>query len=256
MADSGQTDSQAFSLLLQEMPRIAEAVKAFPEAVQAQAFETLMNELRGGEGSPDRTASISLRAGRRGASTTGEGQALSRWRGQTGELRLVYPGVPGWALARCIARIGDLVGAASNNFFRLLGQLTPDAASPLLVVTEQEGMRRVHPNLKCLGVRILRGPSLDGDEPRFCIVEIAPPAPCLQARQVARTPVEMLNRRDEVRISRRAIDVELPATVLTASARPNKDRGADVIRELAFASRIATAEHKRHANLDRLSYIR
>ena len=33
--------------LLIEMPRIAEVVKAFPESVQARAFETLMAELRG-----------------------------------------------------------------------------------------------------------------------------------------------------------------------------------------------------------------
>jgi hypothetical protein len=36
-----------FDSLLAEMPRIAEAVKAFPEAVQTQAFEALMVELRG-----------------------------------------------------------------------------------------------------------------------------------------------------------------------------------------------------------------
>ena len=39
--------------LLAEMPRIAEAVKAFPEAVQAQAFEALMAEVKG-QASPSR----------------------------------------------------------------------------------------------------------------------------------------------------------------------------------------------------------
>jgi len=44
-SEDGQ-DKDSFDSLLAEMPRIAEAVKAFPEAVQAQAFEALMSELR------------------------------------------------------------------------------------------------------------------------------------------------------------------------------------------------------------------
>ena len=39
--------SPEFKSLLDAMPRIAEAVKAFPEAVQPQAFDALMAELRG-----------------------------------------------------------------------------------------------------------------------------------------------------------------------------------------------------------------
>ncbi len=45
-----QEDSRtnaSFDSLLAEMPRIAEAVKVFPEALQAQAFEALMAELKG-----------------------------------------------------------------------------------------------------------------------------------------------------------------------------------------------------------------
>jgi hypothetical protein len=46
-----QDDSRgnaSFDSLLEEMPRIAEAVKVFPEALQAQAFDALMAELKGG----------------------------------------------------------------------------------------------------------------------------------------------------------------------------------------------------------------
>lgn len=50
-----ETDESSFDSLLAEMPRIAEAVKAFPEAVQAQAFEELMAELRGQIAPPQTT---------------------------------------------------------------------------------------------------------------------------------------------------------------------------------------------------------
>lgn len=40
-------NANSFDDLLEQMPRIAEAVKAFPEAVQPQAFEMLMAEARG-----------------------------------------------------------------------------------------------------------------------------------------------------------------------------------------------------------------
>jgi hypothetical protein len=41
-------NSDSFDALLAQMPRIAEAVKAFPEAVQPQAFEHLIAAARGG----------------------------------------------------------------------------------------------------------------------------------------------------------------------------------------------------------------
>jgi len=50
MSMAEQEDSRtnaSFDSLLAEMPRIAEAVKVFPEALQAQAFEALMAELKG-----------------------------------------------------------------------------------------------------------------------------------------------------------------------------------------------------------------
>ncbi len=47
MADEGGQDKADFDALLAEMPRIAEVVKTFPEAVQPQAFEALMAEARG-----------------------------------------------------------------------------------------------------------------------------------------------------------------------------------------------------------------
>jgi hypothetical protein len=53
--------------LLAEMPRIAEAVKAFPEAVQAQAFEALMAELKGQTAPSRRTESRAGKATRRRA---------------------------------------------------------------------------------------------------------------------------------------------------------------------------------------------
>lgn len=46
MAESND-GQESFDSLLAEMPRIAEAVKAFPEAVQPKAFEALMAELTG-----------------------------------------------------------------------------------------------------------------------------------------------------------------------------------------------------------------
>jgi hypothetical protein len=53
-------EKASFDSLLGEMPRIAEAVKAFPEAVQGQAFEVLMTELRGRSGT---TVSAKIGAG-------------------------------------------------------------------------------------------------------------------------------------------------------------------------------------------------
>jgi hypothetical protein len=47
MADESGQAKTDFDELLDEMPRIAEVVKTFPEAVQPQAFEALMAEARG-----------------------------------------------------------------------------------------------------------------------------------------------------------------------------------------------------------------
>jgi hypothetical protein len=50
MSMAEQEDSRtnaSFDSLLAEMPRIAEAVKVFPEALQPQAFDALMAELKG-----------------------------------------------------------------------------------------------------------------------------------------------------------------------------------------------------------------
>ena len=45
--NQSEPTSAGLDLLLEAMPRIAEAVKAFPEALQPQAFEALMQELKG-----------------------------------------------------------------------------------------------------------------------------------------------------------------------------------------------------------------
>ncbi len=52
MADQqeGGQQQDSFNALLVEMPRIAEAVQAFPEAVQAQALEALLAAATGGTG--------------------------------------------------------------------------------------------------------------------------------------------------------------------------------------------------------------
>ena len=48
MADkAGGSSTEGLDALLAAMPRIAEAVKGFPEGVQLQAFEALMAEVRG-----------------------------------------------------------------------------------------------------------------------------------------------------------------------------------------------------------------
>jgi hypothetical protein len=55
-AETVASDKGRLDALLEAMPRIAEAVKAFPEAVQAQAFEALMAEARGEQAGSKRTA--------------------------------------------------------------------------------------------------------------------------------------------------------------------------------------------------------
>jgi hypothetical protein len=63
MAMAEQEDSRtnaSFDSLLAEMPRIAEAVKVFPEALQTQAFDALMAELKG-RTAPIQTAETSGR---------------------------------------------------------------------------------------------------------------------------------------------------------------------------------------------------
>jgi hypothetical protein len=66
MAEQKDSPEEAsFDSLLVEMPRIAEAVKAFPEAVQAQAFEALMAELKGQTAPSRRTEPRAGKATRR-----------------------------------------------------------------------------------------------------------------------------------------------------------------------------------------------
>ncbi|HUA44565.1 MAG TPA: hypothetical protein VMA77_05015 [Solirubrobacteraceae bacterium] len=57
-----ETSDTSFDSLLAEMPRIAEAVKAFPEALQAQAFEALVAEFKGHtlSGRPENTGDQEL----------------------------------------------------------------------------------------------------------------------------------------------------------------------------------------------------
>lgn len=84
MADGNENGGPGFDALLKQMPRIAEAVKAFPEAVQPQAFEMLMAEARGEASPPPRTPSAkkTKRPARRPASggTQGVGKATARAR--------------------------------------------------------------------------------------------------------------------------------------------------------------------------------
>ncbi len=61
-------DKTGFDSMLAEMPRIAEAVKVFPEAVQAQAFEALMAELRDRVAPTVRTETGASKSTRRRAS--------------------------------------------------------------------------------------------------------------------------------------------------------------------------------------------
>lgn len=44
-----ETSSDSFDLLMEAMPRIAETIKQFPEALQSQAFEALLTEFRGSQ---------------------------------------------------------------------------------------------------------------------------------------------------------------------------------------------------------------
>jgi len=83
MADGDGQVKGSFDALLAEMPRIAEAVKAFPEAVQAQAFEALMAEVRGGA-APTRKEtgegkSTKRRASKSRAKASG-GEGKNTWR--------------------------------------------------------------------------------------------------------------------------------------------------------------------------------
>lgn len=60
-----QSDAGPLDDLLEQMPRIAEAVKAFPEAVQPQAFEALMAEARGATAGSSRGGGGAARRPRR-----------------------------------------------------------------------------------------------------------------------------------------------------------------------------------------------
>lgn len=85
MAERGDSrDRASFDSLLAEMPRIAEAVKVVPEALQAQAFDALMAELKG-RTAPVKTAetggrkSTRRRAGRSRPKAPGEdGKSMRR----------------------------------------------------------------------------------------------------------------------------------------------------------------------------------
>lgn len=61
----GARKGSGIDALLSEMPRIAEAVKAFPEAVQGQAFDALMAELRGSTAAPSSASTPRVKTGRR-----------------------------------------------------------------------------------------------------------------------------------------------------------------------------------------------
>lgn len=66
MAESGTSkDKSRIDQLIEAMPRIAEAVKAFPESVQPKAFDLLMAELRGTSVPVDQTLVIRTPAGGR-----------------------------------------------------------------------------------------------------------------------------------------------------------------------------------------------
>jgi hypothetical protein len=88
MSMAEDTDGQnraSFDSLLAEMPRIAEAVKVFPEALQAQAFDALMAELKD-RNAPIKTSetggrkSTRRRAGRTRAKAPGEDRKSTRRR--------------------------------------------------------------------------------------------------------------------------------------------------------------------------------
>jgi hypothetical protein len=86
MANDGESqgESSPFDALLKEMPRIADAVKEFPEQVQAQAFEALMEEARRRIGSESSRPASPRRTTRRSAPrrspSTASGQKAPRKR--------------------------------------------------------------------------------------------------------------------------------------------------------------------------------
>jgi hypothetical protein len=87
MAMAGKADEagpDGLDALLGAMPRIAEAVKAFPEGVQSQAFDALMAELRGTPApKPQSDKESPSRKRGRGSSKKGQPRAKKRKGGPT-----------------------------------------------------------------------------------------------------------------------------------------------------------------------------
>jgi hypothetical protein len=91
MAENNGQDGSSLDALLAKMPRIAEAVSRFPEAVQQQAFDALMAEAGGASvGTKSREAKEpQTRANKRTASRkkTADGQKTSRRSGGPKQLK-------------------------------------------------------------------------------------------------------------------------------------------------------------------------